>query len=305
MSASPVFERESAVAMGCGGVLGIAWSVGLVAGLESEGVHLQNTDLWIGASAGAVVAARLAHGVTPHALLQEQTSGEAAAQEMLRPYSQADVDTKNQQLFAKVQGNLEQARQRIGAWALRSNTPPLSQRLGIIAQRLKGIDWPARALRIVAVDAQSGVEQVWEHQHGVPLTQAVTASCAVPGVWPTVPIGGQHYMDGGLRSMTNADLGHGSRRVLVISPQGFSDGNPVSGRLRAECDALQAAGSRVFILAPDPDCLSTIGPNILDPARCAAVAQAGMRQGRRAAADVGLFWAAAPLFPTPSSFHTA
>lgn len=280
--------------MGCGGVLGIAWSIGLVAGLEKEGVNLHSSDLWIGASAGAVVASRLAHGVSINTLLHEQTSGEAATQEMLRHYSQADVDSKNQQLFAKVQGHLELARQRIGARALRSNTPPLEQRLAIIAQRLKGIDWPEKALRIVAVNAQSGAEQVWDRGHGVPLAQAVASSCAVPGVWPTVPIGGQYYMDGGLRSMTNADLAQGTLRVLVISPQGFSDGNPVSGRLRAELDTLQARGSRAFVIAPDDECLDAIGPNILDPARCASVALAGLRQGQLAAAEVRTFWAPEP-----------
>ena len=294
MNTQAPFERARAVAMGCGGVLGIAWSIGLTAGLTEEGVDLQLADLWIGASAGAVVASRLAHGVAIATLLHEQTNGEAAAQEMLRPYSQAEVDRKNQQLFAKVQGNLELARQRIGAWALRSNTPPLEQRHAIIAQRLKGIDWPSTDLRIVAVDAQSGAQQVWERSHGVPLAQAVAASCAVPGVWPTVPIGEQHYMDGGLRSMTNADLAHGSQRVLVISPQGFSDGNPVSGRLRAELDTLQAAGTRVLVIAPDGDSLEAIGPNILDPTRCAAVARAGLRQGRIASAEIRPFWESVP-----------
>jgi NTE family protein len=294
MAPNATFERTSAVAMGCGGVLGIAWSIGLVAGLEKESVHLNTAELWIGASAGAVVASRMAHGVHIDTLLHEQTSGEAAMQEMLRPYSQADVDSKNQQLFAKVQGHLALARQRIGAWALRSNTPPLEQRQAIIAQRLKGIDWPTTTLRIVAVDAQSGAEQVWERGDGVPLAQAVAASCAVPGVWPTVPIHGNYYMDGGLRSMTNADLAQGTERVLVISPQGFSDGNPVSGRLRAELELLQSGGSQTLVIAPDDECLDAIGPNILDPARCAAVAKVGLRQGQRAAAEARAFWHPSP-----------
>jgi NTE family protein len=41
---------------------------------------------------------------------------------------------------------------------------------------------------------------------GVDLVDAVAASCAVPGVWPPVTIDGSRYIDGGVRSGTNADM---------------------------------------------------------------------------------------------------
>ena len=38
----------------------------------------------------------------------------------------------------------------------------------------------------------------------------------MPGVFPPVTINGRRYMDGGMRSTTNADLAEGYERVLVV-----------------------------------------------------------------------------------------
>ena len=40
----------------------------------------------------------------------------------------------------------------------------------------------------------------------------------MPGIWPPATIGGRRFIDGGVRSTTNADLAIGSDRVLVITP---------------------------------------------------------------------------------------
>jgi len=267
------------VVLGSGGVLGIAWSIGVIAGLAGKGMRINEIGLWIGTSAGAVVAAKLANQIPVTQLLQEQTSGQAAAQETLRPYDQRTVDAKDQKLFDNVQGDLLLARQRIGAWAQRSDTPTWEARQRIIAQRLKGLDWPRTALRIVSVNARTGEAKIWDRNSGISLTDAVAASCAVPGVWPVVPLQGEPYMDGAVRSSTNADLARGCKRVLVISPQGYGERNPISGHLHAEVDALRTHGASVHVIAPDANCLQAMGPNILDPSRCAAVAQAGYAQG--------------------------
>ncbi|WP_287915470.1 patatin-like phospholipase family protein [Comamonas sp.] len=280
-----------AIVIGCGGVLGIAWSIGLIAGLAREGANVQSVGLWVGASAGSVVAAKLACGFAIDELLEEQINGTASAHEVLRSYSQAEVDGKNQVLFEKVCGDLIQARQHIGAWALRSNTPLPEERRAIIAQRLHNADWPDKPLRIVSVNAHDGTEKIWDRSSGVTLVDAVAASCAVPGVWPPVQLQGEHFIDGGLRSMTNADLAIGARHVLVISPQGYSDSNPVSGHLRDELKALQASGSQVQVIAPDAASLKAIGSNILAPSRCAHVAAAGLHQGHALCSAMSAFWA--------------
>jgi len=298
---TPHTQPTNAVVLGSGGVLGIAWSVGVIARLVREGLRIKDVDLWIGTSAGAVVAAKLANQVCVAQLLQEQTSGQAAVQETLRPYDQREVDAKNQQLFEKVQGDLLLARQRIGAWAQRTDTPTLEERQRIIAQRLKGLDWPPTLLRIVSVNARTGAEKVWDRDSGISLTDAVAASCAVPGVWPVVPLQGEPYMDGAVRSSTNADLAQGCKRVLVISPQGYGERNPISGHLHEEVGTLRMHGASVHVIAPDANALNAMGPNILDPSRCANVAQAGDMQDLPCAAQAFLRLFTHPTTPELSS----
>ena len=72
---------------------------------------------------------------------------------------------------------------------------------------LVGTDaWPDRSLLIVAVDAVSGEPVVWDRDANVSLVSAVTASSAFPGASPPIRVRDWWYIDGGLRSCTNADL---------------------------------------------------------------------------------------------------
>src|SRR5690606_14991554 len=143
----------------------------------------------------------------------------------------ADAEAKNRVLIDKVGGDLAAARRRIGAYALRSETVPAAQRRAIIAARLPlplaPHPWPERWLGITAVDAETGEHRLFDRASGVDLVAAVAASCSVPGAWPVVHIDGRPYMDGGIRSITNADLAMAAAHVLVVAPLGYSDGNPV------------------------------------------------------------------------------
>lgn len=263
---------------GGGGVAGIAWATGVAAGLARAGLDWSRADGFIGTSAGSVIGAQLAFGIPVESLLARQVDPPADSAEQARPYSQADADGRNRVLMEKVGGDLVMARKRIGAFALRSQTVAPEVRRAIIASRLPALDWPARWLAVTAVDAQTGEHRLFDRDSGVELADAVAASCAVPGAWPVVHIGGRPYMDGGIRSMTNADLADGAAHVLVIAPLGFSDGNPVSGHLRAEVRRLEAAGSRVDVIVPDDASREALGDNVLDPARRRPSAGAGLQQ---------------------------
>src|SRR5699024_10762152 len=52
----------------------------------------------------------------------------------------------------------------------------------------------------------------------VDFVDAVTASCAIPGVFPPVEMAGEHYVDGGIRANLPTDIayGLGARRVIAI-----------------------------------------------------------------------------------------
>ena len=58
--------------LGGGGVTGIAWETGLLAGLAEAGVDLTSADLVVGTSAGSVVGAQILSGVSVKDLYAEQ-----------------------------------------------------------------------------------------------------------------------------------------------------------------------------------------------------------------------------------------
>ena len=119
-------------------------------------------------------------------------------------------------------GRDEEFRRRVGRVALAAEkaglTPTEQERLDVIGSRLLGSGWPDRALTITAVDAATGEFAAFDRTSGVPLVQAVAASCAVPGVYPPVTIGEARYIDGGMRSAANADLAQGYDRLVVLAP---------------------------------------------------------------------------------------
>jgi NTE family protein len=85
-------------------------------------------------------------------------------------------------------------------------------------------------------------------------------------------------MDGGVRSGTSADLAAGSEVVVVLAPMGDAPTFPGTG-LAAELESL-GEGVRTAVVHPDEAAVSAIGPNVLDPSRRAAAAEAGRAQGQ-------------------------
>ena len=160
-------------------------------------------------------------------------------------------------------------------------------RRGAVAGRLLDDTWPDRHLLIPAVDALSGELRVFARDSGVELIDAVTASCAVPGVWPPVTIDGRRYVDGGARSGTNADLAVGNDRILVITPSIEGVVSPLD-HLAEEIELLQP--SVVRVVYADQASASAFGVNPLSPSTRGPAALAGRRVGQSVAVDVASFW---------------
>ena len=271
-------DGEHALVLGGGGVAGIAWMTGLLAGLAKAGDDLTEADLLIGTSAGATVAAQVGSGLALEQLFARQTEPALQSAELV-----AELDLT--ELGARIAGYLagattqEQILRQIGAYALAAQTVPESARRAVIESRLPTHDWPGRRLQLTAVDAETGELRVFDAESGVSLIDAVAASCAVPGIWPPVRIGGRRYVDGGVRSSDNADLAAGFARVTVISPLGLDSPLPSPLPLREVVAQLRAAGSHVTVIAPDPASAAAIGANPLDPGTRAPAARAGLAQG--------------------------
>ena len=128
-----------------------------------------------------------------------------------------------------------------------------------------------------------------DRESGVSLVDAVAASCAVPGIWPPVTIAGRRYMDGGVRSGTNADLARGSDCILMLNPLG-ANANAFGIGPASEAAALEREGSQVLVIEPDAASATAIGFNPLDPATRQPSAQAGRAEGRERAASVAALW---------------
>jgi NTE family protein len=279
-------DQRRALVLGGGGITGIAWEIGVLAGLAEAGVDLTGADLVVGTSAGSVVGAQLTSGADLEALFARQLeppTGEQAARmtrSALLRYGLAALRSRRDDVGF---------RRRIGALALAAEraglTPTEQERLDVIGSRLVSREWPDRDLRITAVDAQSGEFRVLDRTSGVPLLQAVAASCAVPGVYPPVTIDGRRYVDGGMRSAANADLAEGHDRVVVLAP--IPRGMGPLASVDAQVTGMVA---RVAVVSPDDASRRAIGRNVLDPAARAGSARAGRAPAADVAAEVTEVW---------------
>jgi NTE family protein len=162
----------------------------------------------------------------------------------------------------------------------------------VMEQRLPSLDWPATNLLITAVDAQTGELRVFDRTGDVPLVQAVAASCAVPMVWPPVTIEGRRYVDGGARSVANADLAKGCGRIVVIAP--LTANTRRSGRIPAQLARL-GGHFHSSVITPDAAARKARGRNPLDPAFRAAAAEAGRKQAKEVRDAVGVTWGSPPV----------
>lgn len=267
-----------ALVLGGGGVAGIAWMTGLLAGLADAGQDVTRADLLVGTSAGATVAAQLGR-LSLAELFARQVEPELQSPEIMVDLDLESFGTE----FAAVLRHattLPEIRRAVGTYALDTATVSESERRAVIESRLPSHEWPARALRIVAVDAETGEPRVFDNDSGVRLVDAVAASCAVPGVWPPATVNGRRYVDGGVRSADNADYAAGATRVLVVVPLGEVELFPTEKSLSQAVDELRAHGAEVAIIAPDEASRAAIGANPLDPATRGPAAEAGRAQGR-------------------------
>jgi NTE family protein len=289
----PLWEAgmvSRALVLGGGGVTGIAWELGMLAGLAEHGVDLRDADLVIGTSAGSVVGALITSGADLEALYASQL----APPEPHRPTRIGIVTILRWGLAAACSRDSARVGARVGKLALARVTVAEAELREVIEALLWGRTWPQRALLVTAVDAESGEFAAFAtgSQVGgiaVTLVDAVAASCSVPGVWPPTTIGGRHWIDGGVCSVTNADLAAGYERVVVLAPiaRGL---RPATGAV-AQVAALREQAA-VALIRPDAAARGAIGRNPLELARRAPAARAGRAQAGSAVAEVARVWLA-------------
>jgi NTE family protein len=281
--------KDRALVLGGGGVAGIAWTTGLLFGLSEHGVDLRTAELIVGTSAGSAVAAQLGSALSLKELFDRQ----------VEPAQQTRELAPNAQLFQLFERALLTANslpdradhiRHIGRWALEAPTVTEEERRSVIAERLPSHSWPNGLLLIVAVDTETGETKIFDRLSGTTLVDAVSASCAVPGIWPPVTIDGRRYMDGGVRSSDNADLALAYARTVIVSPMGTARPEVTGDTLEQQVETLKSAGGKTYLVEPDEASKSAIGLNPLAPETRIPAAKAGRSQGHAIAQDIARFW---------------
>lgn len=285
-----------ALVLSGGGPVGIAWECGLIGGLAEAGVDLSSADFILGTSAGSFVGARLAMGATPAELVAPFLSMDEAKSLPRAPGSPAAASQRPPDLTPLMRMMSEAAsgarpaaevRAEIGAWALAAETiseEAFITSFGRSLSELSADAWPKRGYACTAVDAADGAFKLWTRESGVGLARAVASSCSVPGIYPPITIGGRRYIDGGMRSGTNADMAKGYDLVVVVAIRVAGAAGPAAERARkaleGELQSLRDDGARVELIVPDDTSLEALGANLMDARRRPAAAAAGYAQGK-------------------------
>ncbi len=291
-----------ALVLGGGGPVGIAWEAGLLAGLAEGGLAAAQADFITGTSAGSVVGALIALGRPPG-----EIAGPIIAEaERPRPIPQQVAENRPgapnmMLLFQKMQEaasgerDPQEVRREIGAFSLEAQTVDEAAFIGGFGRQLaeagEGV-WPGHAYACTAVDCETGEFVVWTAESKVSLSRAVASSCSVPGVFPAITINGRKYMDGGMRSATNADLAKAYGKTLVVAVRlaGGDLGERMMKPLERELATLRGAGGAVELILPDDASMQAFGGNLMNPRHRPTAAKAGLDQGRRMAEGLKPFW---------------
>lgn len=232
------------LALAGGGPMGAVYEIGALCALQDtlQGVDLNRLDGYVGVSAGSFVAAGLANGLTPRQLCTSFVENEGPADDIVRPtlFVQPALGEFARRL-ATLPGLVLQAGWRYVAdrrgllpaiehigralpTGLFANAP-LERRMRRLLSapgRTNDFRRLGRRLVIVATDLDSGEsapfgEPGLDH---VPISQAVAASAALPGLFPPVPVNGRWYVDGALKKTLHARvlLDEGLDLVLALNP---------------------------------------------------------------------------------------
>jgi NTE family protein len=182
--------------------------------------------------------------------------------------------------------------------------------------------WPPAPLWLCSTDLRTGARVVFgrDGSPAAPVGLAVAASCAIPGYFEPVTIGGRRYVDGGVSSMGNLDLvsGLGLDLVVVSSPISQASARPtiaadsvlrqpVRIQLHRELRALRRSGVKAFAVEPNRSVAAAMGLNPMDARQRGPVSRAtrlavrgwleGSARGQRLASELAAAAGTGPEMP--------
>ncbi len=238
--------------MAGGGPLGAIYEIGALTAISEalDGIDLNQLDLYVGVSAGGILGAGLANGITPRQMCAMFIESDDDGAPHSGPLATFDPATPLQPAFREYWNSTKRlpplmARslwqfivEKRGSEFLRS-----FQRLSraiptgifsnerLIAFLADMFSEPGRSndfrqlrarLLLIATDLDSGhaVQFGSPGYDHVPISLAAGASSALPGLFPPVDIEGRHYVDGALKRTlhTSVALKAGADLVLCLNP---------------------------------------------------------------------------------------
>lgn len=312
--------------LGAGGVLGGAWLAGALAAIaESTEWDPATADVVVGTSAGSMIGALLAGGVPPWFMVAHSAGDTFPGLLDANGQPTDEADRSAGGVLTRRKGVPDLRPYSLG-YGLRALRNPRQHRLGAAAaafaprgmmstrplretvQRVVPHGWADHpALWVVATDTANGRRVVFgrDDAPAADLSQAVAASCSVPGLYRPVRIGDGTYVDGGAWSPSNLDcvaradldvvlcLNPLSSRPeeLLAARRGRVRGamrRSVGRRLGWEARRLREAGTAVVLLQPIADDLAVMGGNLMSTAKRHLVLETAQRTVARQLTGSGL-----------------
>jgi predicted acylesterase/phospholipase RssA len=233
------------LALAGGGPFGAIYEIGALMAIEEalEGVRLDEMDVYVGVSAGSFLAAALANGMPIsqiHGIFidGDEEEGALTPEVFMRPALREYRERARRVPPLLASSLLEYLRRPFSRGALESfaalgraiptgifDNDTIRRYLhAVFSQpgRTDAFGALRRKLYLVATDLDTGESVSFGrpgHDH-VPISQAVQASAALPGLFPPVEIDGRFYVDGALRKTlhTSEALDDGAKLVLCVNP---------------------------------------------------------------------------------------
>ncbi len=243
-----------ALSLAGGGPLGAIYEIGALCALQEalDGIDFTRLDHYIGVSAGSFIAASLANGMSPQELCKSFIDNAVTQRDAAHHIDRFDPAWLMRPAFG------EFARRAIqwpgllarAAWRATAQRKSLISALELLAPALPTglfssdeihlrmaeiFSQPGRSndfrqlqqlrgsrLTLIATNLDSGEAAPfgapdWDH---VPISQAVQASAALPGLFPPVEIGAHYFVDGALKKTLHASiaLDEGMDLVICLNP---------------------------------------------------------------------------------------
>ncbi|NTU84908.1 MAG: patatin family protein [Chloroflexales bacterium] len=268
-------RSKTALVLAGGGLAGAAYEIGALCAIDQllEQLSVNEFDIFVGTSAGGLIAACLANNMSPRTLLSVLDSSMLGIDQLepqhLYSLNLPDLLARARRLPAAI---ADTARLLLSEWshyslldlieAVAVGLPTgLYDTLGLERYLRSALSTPGRTnnfreldhqhqLAIIATDLDSGQRAVFGKPplQDVPISLAVCASAAIPLFYRPVRIGDHYYIDGGIRGTASLDVAieSGAELIVCINPmvpfdnRGHAPGQSISD------EGMQYVGNQVF-----------------------------------------------------------